>query len=54
MNDSEKKTLATISKAVEGLKPDQYVTLRAGDVATICRLAGQPAASTTPVKVDAK
>jgi len=56
MNDNEKKILDTLTEATKDLKEKKLVTLQAGDVATICRLAAKanPTTSATPAKTGEK
>lgn len=47
MTPEEKKTLEILTNATKDLPPEKLVTIKAGDVATICRLAAKAATSTT-------
>lgn len=56
MNAEEKKTLEILTEATKDLPAEKLVTIKAGDVATICRLAAAANAttSTTPTKTGDK
>jgi len=54
VNAEEQKVLAVLTEATKDLKEKQLVTIQAGDVQTICRLAAKANTSTTPGKTGDK